>query len=917
MKPLKLVMTAFGPYCGEETVEFDKLGEHGIYLITGDTGAGKTTIFDAITFALYGEPSGETREQSMLRSDFAPNNVRTSVKFTFLYKGEVYTVERKLRHIRPNRKTPEEPYAELSCPDKAPIVGVGKVTEAVEELLGIDRNQFSQIVMIAQGDFLKIILSGTDEKGKILSKIFNTGIYEKIQLKLKSKAAALKTEREIAENSVKQYIKQIVCDGTDENSQKLQELKDSENAAYAADAVTELLQKSNAADELKKSEYVEHLAAFENEITEISGKILLANEAMKIKSEISEKSVFLEENRKKSAYFEGKYEDAKQRAQSGEDLRQKIFQIQSQLEFYRQIGEFSKQRTSAEADKQKLSETLKTVENFYNESLKENDVLLAELEKLENSNVLFEKTSAEYDNIVKLGKNVKSASDTLAKVNATGGGMDMCRSRISSCETELRKRTEEYIKAERIFLDNQAGIMAKKLEEGMPCPVCGSLSHPSPAEMSYKNVTENDVKEAKLKVASMTEKLHCATLEFAELKKEHDIAQETLIASVQEIFGENRTENLSEKIADKLAEMRKIAADCKNRLAALQADCRRKEEYRERVKQKAEVLKKTEENILSLKERIKDAEQQCEKYAALINDKSKNLQFPDENTATAALNAAIKEKDEIERAVNEAKSELDACKTAAAETAASIEALKGRLCNDLPDMEKLVEEKKLAEQQKTEVRACYDGVLMRLKTNSSLLELIKSGCDAMSCAEKKYRTVSALSDTANGNLSGKMRIDLEAYVQAFFFERVIAEANKRLSYMTGGRYRLVRKSGFYDKRVKAGLELDVMDYNTGKQRSVKTLSGGEAFKASLSMALGLSDVIQMSNGGIKIESMFIDEGFGSLDSRSLDAAVDVLNSLTDGNRTVGIISHVSELQDRIERKLVVKKGKHGSFTEMI
>lgn len=917
MKPLKLVMTAFGPYCGEEIVEFDRLGEQGIFLITGDTGAGKTTIFDAIAFALYGEPSGVTREQSMMRSDFAPNDVRTAVKFTFAYRGELYTVERKLKHYRPNRKTPEEPYAEFLCHGKTPIIGVGKVTEAVVNLLGIDRNQFSQIVMIAQGDFLKIILSDTDEKGKILGKIFNTGIYEKIQIKLKAYAAKLKSEKELCENAVKQYICQIICDGTDEDSTKLRDLKDSESALYNIDLIVKLLEKMNIDGENAKNMYFAKSEELEHKITEISGKILLAREAMKLKSEIKEKQYLLEQNQKNFAQAEQKYNLAKQNAPLSEALQEKIFGIQSQLETYSRIDELNRKLETFVADKNDKTAKLNVAEISYKECLAENNRITEEFNKLENIEVIVEQKKSEYENIVKQGKIVKNASDKITELNSLNKSVQSYEKNVLNCEAELDEKTKKYIQTERIFLHNQAGLMAKKLQEGIACPVCGSLSHPCPAEVSYKTVTEADVKTAKTSVDTASEALHENTLKLAELKKECEMCENSLLELCTEIFGEYHTENLYQQIQDKLGNLRTEVAECEAELESAKKLKEEKNQYRQLIQQKSQVLKKTEDDMLLLREQIKKTESECEKYTALINDKRRGLAFDNRKDATECLKRIQEEKDGIDKNITDAKSELDTYAATTEKIIASLEALKGRLNEESWDLDKLDEERERASAEKAETRKNYDNILTKLETNCNLLKLIKSSYEEIKRKDEEYLTVSDLSNTANGTLPQKPKIDLQAYVQAFFFEKVIAEANKRLSYMTSGRYLLVRKSEVSDRRIRTGLELDVMDYNTGKQRSVKTLSGGEAFKASLSMALGLSDVIQMSNGGIKIESMFIDEGFGSLDSQSLDAAVNILNGLTDGNRIVGIISHVSELRDRIERKLVVKKGRNGSTTEMI
>ena len=652
MRPLKLTLSAFGPYAGHTEIDLEKLGEKGLYLITGDTGAGKTTIFDAITYALYDAPSGTNRDTSMFRSKYASPETPTFVEMTFSCGGKVYTVRRNPEYERPARRgskmTKQKAEAELHLPDGRVLDKPKEVNAELTQIIGLDRSQFSQIAMIAQGEFLKLLTAETKDRQEIFRKIFKTNCYEVLQNRLKDSANTLYRKCEAARASVQQYIGGIVCAEGDMLREKAQQAK--EGKLPFAETV-ELLETLIDRDEAEDAACARQFEVLEEKIGAVNARLIKADERRKMREA-------LEKNRKQ------------QEVQRGE-------------------AEQAKAALAAEQAKQPQQE---------------------------------------------------------ARQRA-----------LADLENELPRYAElENTEKERLSL-------------------------------------ASDI-ETKRRALVQQERTHqVQSAELAAWKQEH--------------------ESLASAAAD-----------------------------RER----------------------------------LLGERSRRL---DRKTALKALAEDVEAQRRGEEIDEEAQRQQG--------NALAVERLT------------------LLERQRT--------LHSRANTNKTALASVRNKSDELERLEREYSWLSLLSQTANGTLSGKDKITLETYIQMTFFDRILQRANGRLLVMSGGQYELKRRSISDNRQSKTGLELDVIDHYNGSERSVKSLSGGESFKASLSLALGLSDEVpSAAAAGIRLDTMFVDEGFGSLDEESLAQAIHALGSLAEGKRLVGIISHVGELREKIDRQIVITKDKNGS-----
>ena len=902
MRPLKLKISAFGPYAGRVELDLEQLGKSGLYLITGDTGAGKTTIFDAITFALFGEASGTNREPTMLRSKYAAADVPTEVELTFANQGKVYTVCRNPEYDRPARRgggvTTQKAEAQLTLPDGKVVAKLREVNAAVTEILGVDRQQFSRIAMIAQGDFLKLLLAETQERREIFRKIFKTTRFQKLQEALRYESSELGKAYESARASVKQYIDSVQWGEEPPCGELLTE--------EIAERLESLITKDGEA--LKEQET--KLLQLEKELEGINSRLGKAEELDRAKGELAKAEALQMSQRVVLAERKAALEREKMREEEREALAREITVLQNELPEYDRLEMLEKERAAAERQETEQRERQGRTKSLAEAVQKELIQQRRELAALASCGE--EKTRLSFA-AEQAGGKQQTIEALLRELDALRKQEEECRASQERYLVYQRKADEaevRYQEMNRAFLAEQAGILAQVLEEGKPCPVCGSVEHPSPAEVSRQAPSEAELKAAK---------------EGAE-KAQRAAGEESARAGELRGAAEARRRHLASALREMDCTVEEAGEELQGHLKAV------KEELQETVASLKAVEKKLwykaelEEKIPRQEGRMQELEaalKELETAVAIAAEREKTLQEQCEAVGEQLRYAG---KQEAEGALRKKTGDLAAAKMALAQTekalgeiSEAVTALEGRLLQlreqtmqeNAPDIEQERQQREIVQKKRWTLSEKKDRLFARIDANSRVLQKIGEKQKDLTAIETRWIWVKALSDTGNGNVTGKEKVMLETYAQMTYFDRIIARANTRFMVMSGGQYELRRRTEAGNNRSQSGLELDVIDHYNGSLRSVKTLSGGESFKASLSLALGLSDEIQSGAGGIRLDTMFVDEGFGSLDEESLQQAIAALADLAEGERLVGIISHVGELKERIDKQIVVKKDRSG------
>ena len=1319
MRPVKLTMNAFGPYAKTAEIDFTRFKDHGLYLITGDTGAGKTTIFDAISFALFGCTSGDDRSTKTLRSDFADPAAETSVELKFAYRGSLYRIWRCPGYERAKKRgegtTTQAPEAVLERPGKAPITRVRDVDAAVKEILGIDRTQFAQIVMIAQGDFQKLLLAGTADRSEIFRKMFHTEIYQELQNRLREEAKARWKTYDEKKRSISQYLDNVVCPEDarwkkefdrlkkenfngqvmrgmellaqciEWDEEQLRMLKEEQRALYGEiEKKNQLLgkikerqtrqaekeQKENerklllpeVEEKKKKSEQAEKEAGIceklEEQIREEKACLELLRKMKQEQEAMTQLQKELQETAEAKGKLQEEQENAKKELEQQKARKEKLSgtevelarteqketyaaeQVQQLSAYCEEIGKTADEEAAKKEEENALCEKIKETEQAAGKAAEEAEKLAGQdkvCEKLqeEKENVRrkiftlaeakkqLEKTTDEALQLAgqlkqlqreeeKLQADRTATAEQMAKRSSAALQQEKFRQERETLENLLKswewacKELEEkqsayrdgiqkrdnlrktYQAMESLFLDAQAGILAEKLTEGEPCPVCGAIHHPQPAkraehtpdkatldqkkeelreqeetaagqseaagncgrrvkelreqltvclvkEMPYakkekqeSGLTETDFMKSapyakrnetdrksnetqrflqmsdslfRQKVEKKAEQLReedskqkVRQTEYAELEKTQTRQQENLetlkkaiagaqadlgraegtqkaleeqlnkeiaeaekepgveevtasaerkgstekkgaaedrdyaetddrnflVGQIEKVlsFWENRQKQCGEEFAAAQAKMKR-RAECialqkeaessqkkdheqlqrvRSCLEVLQSDRKRWNEKEEKLletleqqrkeiksadqfeniaeisftekqfleiltdtekqlwvrsmqeqrywKEKQETLEKQKRNLLAQKEELQriqleiqaetqkieqrektirekellEAKRKAEQKALQerIQEKETKLAGKEEKELLEHIKGWETQKEQRKAAQKTAKEELDAVQKNLTEVQAALAAIQTLEAADeeadlqgqqIPSETELQENLEMLSGRKQELDQRYNEQYHAANTNQNVYQAVQTQQSQMQEVEEEYKWVNALADTATGNVTGKRKIDLETYAQMAYFDRILRKANVRFLTMSQGQYELKRQEDGGNIKSKAGLELNVIDHYNGTERSVRTLSGGESFQASLSLALGLSDEIQSYAGGIQLDSMFVDEGFGSLDAESLNQAVKALEGLAEGNCLVGIISHVPELKDRIERKIVVTKNR--------
>jgi len=924
MKPLKLTMSAFGSYAGKNVIDFTGQ-QQGIFLITGDTGAGKTTIFDAITYALYNQTSGGERNGNMMRSQYAQQETETYVELEFLYRGQTYRVRRnpdyKITKTLKNGKIREQkvPHSvELTLPDGTVFPEKKNATDAkIIEILGLTADQFSQIVMIAQGDFLKLLYTKSDERKMIFSKLFRTDIYWKIQENLRRKS--MEMDERIQENDR----------AFEQEKSRIMPLPESEEIPL--DELVERLR-----ERLKDALKEQNLRRAN--VEELNKKITKYEEINKL-------FVSLEKIRQTGKELEARQAESKERRQQIENARKadKVLVAEQQNLRQQQEVEQSAQAiakmTETLANNQEMFETLKTQQQEAEAKQKRE---AADIQKkmlaLEQSFPSYEalqNARSEEQQAKKVWEDLgKTSEESFHKKEAGIAALKEQQKRQEQAVEQTKKNWEQtslsasesakhYEHMYEAFLKEQAGILAENLSAGCPCPVCGSTVHPDPAKLSDHAVTELEVEQAKKTRAAAEEKRDMAYAAFeAEKTEKQKLAQavekeEADFVLAQTIAKQQRKEaeqnyvslqKIAEQIREKLvypslAEAKKQYAAMQKALEAAEQEIERK---RQKVSELAEAMNTLKGQKLAEEENQKTAKKlaaKTEKEYAKLLEKSG---FVSEETYHLAI-LPERSRSKLEREEKEYESQ---CLRQQSEQKLLEKQVSGKTYTDTTELnEQLKAEKQaLKEAEKTymELHTAYENDRSVLQNCAVYLEKGKK-------LESEDQVIKSLSKTANGRLSGSAKIDFETYIQRQYFKQIIHEANKRLLTMSNHQFILkLKEEANTGRKTNEGLDLSVYSLVTDSERDVKTLSGGESFLAALAMALGLSDIVERSAGAIHPDMMFIDEGFGSLDAQSRQQAIEVLGELAGDSRMVGIISHVTELKEQIDHKLVVSRTDKGS-----
>ena len=1037
MRPIKLTISAFGPYASKQVIDFEELKGRNIFVISGKTGAGKTTIFDAISYALYGEASGESRETDSLRSHFADDNTETYVELEFELRGERYIVNRvpkqKKKRVRGDGYTEKTADATLILPDGKVITKVKNVTDKIIEILGITREQFKQIVMLAQGEFKKLLLADSVEREGIFRKIFNTYDFEKIQAELKDKAANLSKNRTKSKHEMEINLKNIKGEHDiviDEYVdfplviEKLKDLLERDNNIYKTlneegKEVDNKLQVKN--QEKAIIETNNNLLKEKEIITKALEELLSKEDEYKNKA----KTIIDGKNAKEVKYIEDKLiETTKKLTKREEDYNLSLKNIDSLKLKQEEANRLLQIEESKECDREKLSVEINNL-NKLEEKIIELDSLNNKVMHLkqsaENSKLQIINNKKETEELkkskeekelqlkdiatletkkVELESDIKAKNKTLDEVREL---FKVIRSfqntyiehnnkakEYKEFEVEYKKVKENYEAMDDLYKKEQAGILASKLQENEPCPVCGSTNHPNKATIkeNLKIPTKEELKVAKenldkLEKENLEKINNLTTLNSNKTTYLEQVNNHLSMLSATLNIDKNFNSETAQVVKNLGTELKSVIDKLKEELLNVINKISLKEKIEKEVNLITTTINEREQNLIKLEESEKIYTTELTQNITKIDEYKKEI--PENITDVKTLNNLIetktkelnisKEKLAKLRLENEnLVKKLEGENSISKEINKSIEELKLEIANNQTNFNEAIKEQgfdniedyenaklkismvevlekevenynselKLTKAKREDiVNKTKDIVFMDITTideeiksiqenkkelegklrdlhsiidnNKTVLKNVENLNIEFKEIEEEYKVVGELADLANGKKAPY--ISFERYILASYFEDIIEAANIRLEKMTGDRFSLIRKTSKSKGAGQKGLELEIYDNYTDSSRDVSSLSGGESFKASLSLALGLSDIVQSNAGGVSLDTMFVDEGFGTLDPQSLDNAIDSLLELQRGGRLVGIISHVEELKERIDAKLEVTSTSKGSKVE--
>ena len=929
MRPLRLTLSAFGPYAAETTLDLEKLGKGGLYLITGDTGAGKTTIFDAITYALYDHSSSGIREGSMLRCKYADDKTPTFVELEFEVHGVRYTVRRNPEYQRPKARgegmTTEKADATLTYPDTRPPVTKAKdVTAAVQEIIGLDYNQFSQIVLIAQGQFTKLLNASTEERSRIFRKLFRTQRYAQLQERLQAEASALNQQRTAQNAKLDSLLGGLQFSPEDPDAEALRTLC----AQTVPETALALLDALTARQAAALEEVGTALQATEAQLDTVQQQLGAAAQAQRLAQQLAARQAELAAA--KPALDAARAEAGRHAGDAAQldALTAQVTQAQSALAAYDALDTLCRQQTEAR-DAARLAAAQahkrRTQLDSLNAALAAAETELAALADADTRLLALQNRSAQLAQRGEaLAKLEQRLADCQRQAKAAHKAQENYRA-AAAAQDEARARRDAL---ERAFLDAQAGLLAESLVEGAPCPVCGSTHHPARALLPHTAPTQAQGEAARQAAAEADRQAQNASAAAQSALAAANEAKTSLRRDAETLLPERFTTPegtvpltfalMTNVLAEENAALQTAQTDCKAQCRQAEADCRRKAQLEADRQAKTRQRPALEQAAAEADRSAAAQNASADALEGQIAERRAALPYPRRADAQAALDKLEADRSALRTGMDTAQRKLKQAEQSVAAAEAAVEALTAQQTAAQKELPARSAEELTAQQ--TELTAARETLRSREKQLSAQLlpnrktaAQYRAAAEARQTLESRWQWVSALAATAGGTLTSKQKIKLEAYIQMNYLDRILRYANTRLMQMTAGQYELER-IGAENQRSQSGLDLGVIDHYNGTRRSVKTLSGGESFKASLALALGLSDEVQSSAGGIRLDTLFLDEGFGSLDEESLELAIRVLSGLTEGDRLVGIISHVGALKDRIDRQVVVHKARTGGST---
>lgn len=895
MRPIKLTISAFLSYAGTTVIDFDLFGSQGLYLIYGDTGSGKTAIFDAIVYALYGETVSDARDKKKLRSEYAKDDVMTLVELEFECQGKKYYIKRSPIFLRPKKSgtgfTEEKPKAELIRPDGSIVNGSDAVTDEVNSIIGLTKDQYTKIALIAQGAFDGLLRAKTSDRTEIFRQIFGTANYDKFAQELRLEANeledAIKNQRKLFD----QILKSVECPEDSPLSDIIEQVRASK--VFLDESVLR----------------IEELISYDKSLSQ-----QVSNKVQQWDAKVIELS-------KSISLMEKAYENSKELELAKISLEQLLPSLnQAKLD-----NDIAIAKKPALSNLMNESATLKA-------KIQQFDALNNAITELDDIQQAIKNTSEQIQSddklLMELLDSIKADEDALKSSEDVAPEIEKCKSRINrlkdihnkvkeyeKSQKEAEQLAEEFLAAQRLYteakndleaknhlyLSAQAGILAQTLRDNasMPCPVCGSTSHPKLAIIPHEVPTKDELDQLKIQVETLSNNYNKAS-QASGSKQElvQRIANELELALME--F------NTTSGELDKLL-------DAENDRLQLLIDALDKNQLLKNKLEKASGKKiQLEKNVHDLKETLSEYKGKESALTNSIETQRSTLDFDDKIIAQDKLSKLLEEISSIEKELDsttEAYNNYNQQKTGLESKIDSLNKVVGEPI-DINDIENLKETLEKSNEELTNTKAQLSTINNRIHANESVLNQLNNSKKDMSDYESRHRLIKSIADTAFGDVKEKPKISFETFYQMMYFDRILEAANIRLKKMTNGQYVLRRRENSGDLKSKVGLDIDVYDTFNGTYRPANNLSGGESFMASLSLALGLADTIQSKAGGVQIDAMFIDEGFGTLDGGRLSNTVEALSSLAEGQKLVGVISHVEDLRRSIPRQLIVTKTVH-------
>ena len=878
MKPIQLVLSAFGPYVERTVIDFSALGEEGLFLIAGDTGAGKTTIFDAISFALYGEASGgkEKRKSKSFHSDYVSDQTETYVELTFRHRGETWWIRRNLEYQRPAKKkkdgmettTRQAADAQMRNEDTGEeILRMDDVNRRVRELLGLTQDQFTQTVMIAQGDFLKILTASSDERKKLFRDLFHTNLYVDLQSRLQEKNRACADEQKALEQKILSAEGKIDPEAEfAEREILLSYCGQIQHTDALCALLARLIEQEKAAQEQARAQKKE--AA-----DQIGALIAAVTEGERVNRDFAD---WESKKARLAALTAGQGEIDAQRAALAAARRAQQLETDEAL-MRRTLRDMDAQRTA-------LSDAQAALEQA-EKALPETETRMKEAES----------RGGEIHALLAQAKQMEDCLPVLGEVERLKAALDTQKRELQRLTEDSSRAQAAYTAAQNSYYLSQAGLLARELKAGQPCPVCGSTAHPCPAQITPETVTRQALEQAAKRRETAEKAQSGAATRLAANRAALDEREDRLRALKIE------ADETRQRLAARIDAAHRAAADRQREIDAARSA------YQALDKRKTAAQSAVDAAQKQLAALEKDLRAQTEAF----EQKRAAHGFEDEASYRLAKRTNV----EIERLDREIRNFDEQKRTLAAQSHELEEKLSGRQKTDLTALQN---RRAAALDRQAKAENAEKAMVRKLTLHESAEREIRQANAAIQKKRGKWQIIQELYTCCAGIAAGNPRAKLtfEAYVQQYYFRFVVAAANKRLTRLTDGMFTLRVMREAANRVSQSGLDLEVLDRSTGQARDVSTLSGGESFLASLALALGLSDAVQSQSGQIRMDAMFIDEGFGSLDENALRSSIDVLLELADGKRLIGIISHVQELEERIDKQIVVTKTPNGSTVRM-